>query len=113
MNTIFVGGVAAGVVLDIAPDALRIELKSRDIFIKPLESVRPIRESDKVMERDLYDIHPIEIHNLQRGPEVGPPAPMLFGIGVVEHQQLSWGLQELITAYCEKIEAELAKAADA
>lgn len=107
MNTVFVGGAAAGAVLDIDPDARGVELSSRDVFIKPLDAVRDIQESDKVYTKDQYDIHPMTIQNLQRLPEKEPPAALLFGVGVVRPQPLSWALQELITAYCSKVEAEL------
>lgn len=106
MNCVFIGGVAAGAVLDIRPDAAEIELKSRDVFIKPLDSVRDIQESDKEFEHDKYDIHPIQMVDFD-GPTDPEGKAFTFSIGVRKGQTLSWAVQELITAYCDKIEAAI------
>lgn len=103
MNTIIVGGVAAGVVIDVPREVSLVELSSRDGYIKPLERPREITAADIIMAHDIYEIHPVQLSN---SPEADDPE-FVMAIGVVKGKLLTWAVQQLITAYCDKLTAAI------
>ena len=100
IDVIVVGGVAGGQVLTgVRADAQFFALR-RPEHIKPLESSGQINP-ELAYDEQTYELYVMELHNSD-----DPHKPGVIGIAVVEGQQLTWAMTQLIIAYCEKITAE-------
>ena len=102
MNTIIVGGCAAGDVVDLQANATYVQL-SKKLRPKVLAGPQAPVEFDEIS--DIYEIFVIQINVDDSNKPAG------FGIGVVNGKTLVWGMQQLMLAYqreCKGIPKEAA-----
>ena len=99
MSCIVVGGEADGLLLESVDPTQSHMALSRPDHLKPLASSTQVQPEIATKE-DVYVIHPIGLQN-----DNGSRA--LFGIAVVEGQELSWAFSQLVIGFVENTTAKL------
>lgn len=95
LHCLLVGGLNAGKRLNVRADGKFIELKTVS-HLKPI--TRAGEEPEPVYVKDAYELHPLQL------VDSDTDKPTTIMLGVTAGKRLTWGVGELIRAYCESVE---------